>query len=125
MLTDEGKQFFARAVVSKARDDLILTHRDGVAWNKSEAQRPMADACKAAKIAPAITFHELRHTYASRLVMRGAPLMVVAQQLGHYDTRMVERHYAHLAPSFVADAVRSAFGAMGIVEADNIVPIAQ
>jgi integrase len=125
VLTDEGKNFFARAVVGKARDGLILTHRDGHAWNKSEAQRPMADACKAGKIKPAITFHELRHTYASRLVMRGAPLMVVAQQLGHRDSRMCERHYAHLAPSFVADTVRSAFGTMGIVEADNVVPLAQ
>jgi integrase len=125
VLTDEGKKFFARAVVGKARDDLILTHRDGHAWNKSEAQRPMAGACRAGKIKPAMTFHELRHTYASRLVMRGAPLMVVAQQLGHTDTRMVERHYGHLAPSYVADTVRSAFGTMGIVEADNVVPIAQ
>jgi integrase len=124
VLTDEGKKFFARAVVGKGRDDLILTHDDGRAWNKSEAQRPMADACKSGKIKPAITFHELRHTYASRLVMRGAPLMVVAQQLGHSDTRMVEKHYGHLAPSYVADTVRSTFGTLGIVEADNVVPLA-
>jgi len=32
--------------------------------------------------------------------------MVVARNLGHADTRMVERHYGHLAPSYVADAVR-------------------
>lgn len=35
-----------------------------------------------------LTFHQLRHTYASRLVMRGVPLTVVARQLGHKDTRM-------------------------------------
>jgi hypothetical protein len=32
--------------------------------------------------------------------------MVVARNLGHVDTRMVEKHYGHLAPSYVADAVR-------------------
>ena len=39
--------------------------------------------------------------------MAGLPLMVAAQVLGHSDTRMVERHYSHLAPSFVRDAVRA------------------
>lgn len=38
--------------------------------------------------------------------MNGAPLMVVARNLGHADTRMVELHYGHLAPSFVADEIR-------------------
>jgi hypothetical protein len=27
--------------------------------------------------------------------------------LGHNDTRMVEKHYGHLAPSFIADAIRA------------------
>jgi hypothetical protein len=35
------------------------------------------------------------------------PLMVVARNLGHVDTRMVEKHYGHLAPSYVADAIRA------------------
>ena len=38
--------------------------------------------------------------------MGGMPLMVVARNLGHADTRMVERHYGHLAPSYVAESVR-------------------
>ena len=38
--------------------------------------------------------------------MGGMPLMVVARNLGHADTRMVERHYGHLAPSYVAEFVR-------------------
>jgi len=54
-----------------------------------------------------VTLHELRHSYASTMVRAGAPLMIVAQALGHADTRMVEKHYAHLAPSYVADVIRS------------------
>jgi hypothetical protein len=38
--------------------------------------------------------------------MAGLPLMVVAKNLGHKDTKMVERHYGHLAPSYVAEAIR-------------------
>jgi hypothetical protein len=56
--------------------------------------------------------------------MRGAPLAVIAQQLGHADTRMVEKHYGHLAPSYVADTVRAAFGSLGIVDQSNVVQIA-
>jgi hypothetical protein len=32
---------------------------------------------------------------------------VLAKSLDHADTRMVERHYGHLAPSYVADAIRA------------------
>jgi hypothetical protein len=38
--------------------------------------------------------------------MNGTPLLVAAQNLGHSDTRMVEKHYGHLAPSYVADTIR-------------------
>ena len=37
--------------------------------------------------------------------MNGTPLLVVAKNLGHADSRMVERHYGHLAPSSIADAI--------------------
>jgi len=66
----------------------------------------MAEACARAKIKPAISFHILRHTWASLAVMKSVPLLVVAKNLGHADTRMVEKHYGHLAPSFIADAIR-------------------
>ena len=39
--------------------------------------------------------------------MNGVPLLVVARNLGHVDSRMVERHYGHLAPNYVADAIRA------------------
>jgi hypothetical protein len=31
----------------------------------------------------------------------------VAKNLGHADTRMVEKHYGHLAPSYIVDAIRA------------------
>lgn len=103
---------------------LLFTKASGRKWSASDQQRPFAAACIAAKIAP-IAFHGLRHTYASRLAMKGVPLAVIAAQLGHADIRMVEKHYGHLAPSYVADTVRAAFGSMGLVETDNIVSLAR
>ena len=79
---------------------------------------------RAARIDPPANFHALRHTYASRLVMKGVPLAVIAAQLGHSDTRMVKKHYGHLSPGYVADTVRAAFGTLGIVPPSNVVPIA-
>ena len=40
--------------------------------------------------------------------------MVVAKNLGHTDTRMVEKHYGHLAPGYVADAIRAGAPKFGI-----------
>jgi integrase len=79
---------------------------DDGAWRPSHQLRPMAEAVKRAKIRPAISFHGLRHTWASLSVMAGVPLLIVARNLGHADTRMVEKHYGHLAPSYIADAIR-------------------
>ena len=58
----------------------------------------MIEASARAKIKPRVSFHILRHCYASLAVMNGMPLMVVAKNLGHSDTRMVEKHYGHLSP---------------------------
>jgi integrase len=67
-----------------------------------------------AKLTPPITFHGMRHTWASHAVMNGVPLIVVARNLGHKDTRMVERVYGHLAPSFVVNAIRAGAPRYGI-----------
>jgi hypothetical protein len=55
--------------------------------------------------------------------MAGAPLLVVAQNLGHADTRMVERHYGHLAQSFVAETIRRTAPTFGASSANDVVPI--
>ena len=43
----------------------MFRHDDGSRWNKSEQARPMQEACEHAKIAPGVSFHILRHTWAS------------------------------------------------------------
>jgi integrase len=83
--------------------------------------RPMLDACNRAKIKPAVSFHVLRHTHGSTLAMRGVPMGVIAQQLGHADTRMTEKHYAHLAPSYVAETIRAHFPTLGIAGDTSVI----
>ena len=67
----------------------------------------MRAACMHARITPPLGFHGLRHTWASLAVMNGVPLMVVARNLGHADTRMVEKHYGHMAPSYIVEAIHA------------------
>ena len=50
------------------------------------------------------TTHDLRHTFASWLVMEGVPLFEVSKLLRHASIQMTER-YAHLAPDYLHDAV--------------------
>jgi len=55
--------------------------------------------------------------------MNGVPLMVVAKNLGHADTRMVEKHYGHLAPSYIVDVIRAGAPRYGGKTSKRVVPL--
>jgi len=115
VLTDEAQEFFASLIAEKRSDDLIFAKKDGSKWGRTHQFRPLRDACEKAEIEPAISFHILRHTHASQLAMAGTPLTVIAAQLGHSDTRMTEKHYAHLASSYVSETIRANFPKLGLL----------
>jgi len=58
----------------------------------------------------------LRDDKEKKVVEIGVPMGVIAAQLGHSDTRMTEKHYAHLAPSYVADTIRANFPNLGLTK---------
>ena len=66
-------------------------------------KRPFDSALSRAKITD-LTFHDLRHTFASQLVMAGVNLKAVQELLGHKTIKMTLR-YAHLADEHKAKAV--------------------
>jgi site-specific recombinase XerD len=49
-------------------------------------------------------FHDIRHTFASHLVMSGVDITTVSRLLGHKSLSMTLR-YSHLAPSHMVKAV--------------------
>ena len=71
---------------------------------KGETKHPLKRACKRAGLRQ-IGWHVLRHTFASHLVMRKAPIKAVQELMGHSTITMTER-YAHLSPDVRKDAVR-------------------
>ena len=87
----------------------------------------MRAACSQAGIDPPIGIHQLRHTYASLAIMGdekngrpGVPLIVIAENLGHADTRMVEKHYGHLTSGYMDEAIRAGAPRFGAIEPTNI-----
>jgi integrase len=121
VLTEEGKAAFTDWTKDRAHSDNAFLRADGGVWGKSHQKRPLDEASKRAGISPPVNFHILRHTHGSHLAMSGVPMGVVAAQLGHADTRMTEKHYAHLAPSYVAQAIRANFPVLGLADSGNVV----
>jgi integrase len=121
-LNEEGVSVFRLLTAGLAGDALLLTRADGSRWEKNYQQVPMKEAIANARITPAASFHILRHTWISHSVMNGVPLTVVAKNAGHASTAMIEKHYGHLAPSYLANELRTKAPTFGF-EIGNVTAI--
>ena len=104
-LNPEGVGHFREAITGKTGDQLVFTRADGAAWGHNYHVRALKIACDVANVKPMVSFHELRHTYASHLANAGVDLLTISKLLGHSDTRITAKHYAHLADKTLANAV--------------------
>jgi len=78
--------------------DLVFGHPNtGRPLDRSKVTRRFQRACREAGVR-VITFHDLRHTFATRLAASGEPLRVIQEFLGHADIKTTQI-YAHYAPS--------------------------
>ncbi len=82
-------------------DDLVFASKDGKEFDN--VKRAWTNLLKLAEIAH-FRWHDMRHHFASRLVMVGVDLNTVRELLGHSEMTMTLR-YAHLAPEHKANAV--------------------
>ena len=99
-------------------DDLVFAHpQTGNPLDRSKVTKRFKAACIAAGVRP-IRFHDLRHTFGTRMVAAGTPLRSVQEWLGHADAKTTQI-YTHYAPSArEVEQVDAAFGADGTVQTD-------
>lgn len=83
------------------QSSLVFANKDGKRFDS--IKKSWAGVLKLAKIKN-FRWHDLRHHFASRLVMAGVDLNTVRELLGHSDMALTLR-YAHLAPEHKANAV--------------------
>lgn len=117
-LDEEDIEFFDKLTEGKSNSDLIFTRKskrqfknrnlgnDNI-WRNQDQAYYMKLAVEKAGLSPKITFHVLRHSFISLLVMAGVPLSFIANQSGHTTTKQIEIRYGHLCPKGVQDTVRA------------------
>jgi len=115
-LPDEGMAFFLKLVRNHSTQEFLFTRQDGRPWGEYH-RRLFKDAVRAEDLPLDLSFHGLRHTYASQLVQAGAPLTVVAEQLGHANTVTVSRTYGHVSPQIRESEVRQRFTVLSTANA--------
>jgi len=94
-------------------DDLVFAHPlTGNPLDRSKVTKRFKAACVDAKVR-AVKFHDLRHTFATRLAANGQPLRTIQEFLGHADLKTTQI-YAHYAPSaHEVEMVNAAFAVDG------------
>ena len=81
-----------------AEDELVFAHpQTGKPLDRTKLSRRFKQACADAGVRQ-IRFHDLRHTFGTRLVSAGTPLRSVQEFLGHADAKTTQI-YTHYAPS--------------------------
>ncbi|MDP9416263.1 MAG: site-specific integrase [Actinomycetota bacterium] len=100
--------------------DLVFAHpQSGRPLDRSKVTRRFKSACEDASVPP-IRFHDLRHTFATRLAASGQPLRTLQEFLGHADAKTTQI-YAHYAPSArEVEMVNAAFA----LEGEDAAPLA-
>jgi integrase len=110
-----GRELRRASLASSFSDpgDLVFTTSTGrTLGHRNLTARGLEKACERAALSD-VTFHALRHTFASMLIAKGHDPVFVSRQLGHANPAITLRVYAHLF-----DASRHADRARSELEAE-------
>ncbi len=90
-LSEDLQKFLEDRMIGKKPADYALA---GVI--RDYVSRRFRWCCKEAEVTD-FQFHDLRHTFAQRLLAKGEPIYKVSKILGHSSIVVTEQHYGHLA----------------------------
>jgi integrase len=90
--------------LTRRLDVPYVFYKPSMGQKYDDVKRSFHSACRRAGVKD-FHFHDLRHTFASHLVMAGVDLTTVSRLLGHKSLGMTLR-YSHLAPAHMAKAVK-------------------
>jgi len=118
-LSPDGRVFFEEVCAGLEGEKPIFLRVDEQPWHLVVVSRLMRKASVLAKLKPPVTFRDLRRSYGSLLINRGAEAEVIQELLGHADMRMTRRVYAHLLNRTIARTVKTKLPSFG-VEGSNV-----
>jgi integrase len=79
-------------------DGLVFPSPKGLIWRKDNFMGRVFRPARRRAGFDELTFHDLRHTYASLMIEAGVSPLVIAEQMGHSDARLALQRYGHLYP---------------------------
>src|SRR5215813_7797134 len=79
----------------KSERDLVFATEEGKPYHRNAASKALDQAIAKAEITKRLTPHGLRHTFASLLLADGVPVPEVSALLGHKDSYVTWKVYAH------------------------------
>lgn len=89
---------WSRRTAYRGENDLVFAHpQTGNPLDRKKVSKRFKAACKDARVHE-IKFHDLRHTFATRLAASGQPMRTIQEFMGHADIKTTQI-YSHYAPS--------------------------
>jgi integrase len=126
-LNEEGVVLFEELTAHRKPDEFMFQKSTGQPWHPSDQIRPMYAALARSGITKPITFHQLRHGFASLSLQNGMRLEEVGDILGHRDLKITQKHYARFSGSHLLDKVRQCAPQLGLRTSpsgsDKVIPI--
>ena len=101
---EEREWFYQQLGKQPTLDDLVFASSEGKPLDPSMLSHDFATIAKQVGLS-GVRFHDLRHTYASHLAMRGVDIRKIQELLGHRDITMTVR-YSHLSNADLREAVK-------------------
>jgi len=90
--------------IRQTDEDLLCAQTNGKELNPEDLSRRFPELLVRLGL-PRITFHELRHTHATQLLMSGVHMKVMSERLGHSGIGITMNLYSHVLDGMQQDAV--------------------